>query len=75
MRPTPNQPVAQSKNQITRRTFTKMAAAGTSTLLAAPAILRGQNLNDKLNIAVIGAGGRGPQRYQGGQFGEHRRPL
>lgn len=32
--------------------------AGASAL-AAPAILRGQNLNSKLNIAVIGAGGRG----------------
>jgi predicted dehydrogenase len=28
-------------------------------VLAAPAFLRGQNLNDKLNIAIIGAGGRG----------------
>ena len=26
---------------------------------AAPAVVRGQNLNEKLNIAVIGAGGRG----------------
>src|SRR5205085_3790172 len=29
------------------------------SLFAAPAILRGQNLNNLLNIAVIGAGGRG----------------
>ena len=27
--------------------------------LAAPAFLRGQNLNNKLNIAFIGSGGRG----------------
>lgn len=44
--------------RITRRTFcaTTLAAAGA---LAAPAILRGQNLNSKLNIAVIATGGRG----------------
>jgi predicted dehydrogenase len=28
-------------------------------MLAAPAILRGQNLNEKLDIAIIGSGGRG----------------
>lgn len=41
-----------------RRTFLKTAAAGVCTF-AAPAILRGQNLNEKLNIAIIGSGGRG----------------
>ena len=34
-----------------------MAAA--AAMSAAPALLRGQNLNNKLNIAVIAAGGRG----------------
>ena len=33
--------------------------ASAATTLAFPAILRGNNLNEKLNIAVIGAGGRG----------------
>jgi predicted dehydrogenase len=59
MQHSPNQPASQDQNRITRRRFTKMAAAGASALVAAPAILRGQNLNDKLNIAIIGAGGRG----------------
>src|SRR6185503_13284993 len=40
----------------TRRRF--LAATGTA-LAAAPAFLRGQNLNNKLNIAVIATGGRG----------------
>jgi predicted dehydrogenase len=44
--------------KITRRKFcaTTLATAGA---LAAPAILRGQNLNSKLNIAMIATGGRG----------------
>jgi predicted dehydrogenase len=41
---------------ITRRQF---VVAGTGALLAAPGFVRGRNLNDRLNIAVIGCGGRG----------------
>ena len=43
---------------ITRREFVGgLAAAGIVT--GAPALLRGRNLNDKLNIAFIACGGRG----------------
>ena len=43
---------------ITRREFVGgLAAAGIVT--GAPALLRGRNLSDKLNIAFIGCGGRG----------------
>ena len=45
--------------RLTRRQFTKATAVGAAGVLAAPAFLRGSNLNDKLNIAIIGAGGRG----------------
>ena len=49
--------------RLTRRQFNRsalaVAAAAGGSALAAPAILRGRNLNDKLNIAIIGAGGRG----------------
>jgi hypothetical protein len=45
--------------RITRRRFNKSLLAAGAGALAAPAFLRGQNLNSKLNIAVIGAGGRG----------------
>jgi len=44
---------------ITRREFvgtTALAAAG--VMAGAPAILRGRNLNDKLDIAFIACGGR-----------------
>lgn len=45
---------------LTRRQFLRASALATGTLgFAAPALLRGQNLNNKLNIGVIGAGGRG----------------
>lgn len=45
-----------SNQNPTRRRFLYQAAA---TAIAAPAIVRGRNLNDKLNLAIIGAGGRG----------------
>jgi predicted dehydrogenase len=44
-----------NRRRITRRTF--LAAAGAT--LMGPAILRGRNFADKLNIAMIGSGGRG----------------
>lgn len=45
---------------VSRRDFLKSTslAVGAATL-AAPAFLRGQNLNAKLNIGAIGAGGKG----------------
>ncbi len=43
-------------HSISRRTFLSTATAVTFT---GPAIVRGKNLNDRLNIAGIGVGGRG----------------
>src|ERR1041384_5808993 len=45
--------------RLSRRQFTRTLFTGAGAVLAAPAILRGQNLNDKINIAIIGSGGRG----------------
>jgi predicted dehydrogenase len=42
-----------------RRRFLRYSAAGMGAALAAPALLRAQSPNSKLNIAVIGAGGKG----------------
>lgn len=50
---------ARKRCRWTRRQFTKTAAAASAGVFAAPAFARARNLNDKLNIAVIGAGGRG----------------
>jgi predicted dehydrogenase len=36
-----------------------------ASVIAAPAIVRGRNLNEKLNIAMIGVGGRGAANLQG----------
>src|SRR6266542_360828 len=44
---------------LTRRQFTRTLLTAAGTIGVAPAFLRGQNLNNKLNIAIIGAGGRG----------------
>jgi predicted dehydrogenase len=48
-----------------RRQFNAAVAGTAAGMLTAPAFLRGQNLNDKLNIAVIGAGGRGGANTRG----------
>ena len=48
-----------ASNRISRRGFVQSATAGAALAWTAPSIVRGQNLNEKLNIAVIGAGGRG----------------
>ena len=46
--------------RISRRCFLQSSAlAAGATVMGAPALLRGQNLNDKLNVAVVGCGGRG----------------
>src|SRR5437867_6384255 len=46
-------------NLLSRREFARRTLTATAALSAAPAFLRGQNLNNKLNIAIVGAGGRG----------------
>lgn len=46
-----------------RKFLARSAAAGIGTL-AAPAIVRGRNLNDKLNLAIIGAGGHGEENLK-----------
>jgi predicted dehydrogenase len=47
------------RSQVTRREFVAGALAAGAAVAAAPALLRGQNLNSKLDIAFIGVGGRG----------------
>ncbi|MDR3634797.1 MAG: Gfo/Idh/MocA family oxidoreductase [Isosphaeraceae bacterium] len=51
--------VTGRSTRTTRRQFAR--AVGTATVLTfgAPALLRARNLNEKLNIACIGVGGRG----------------
>src|SRR3954469_14463804 len=50
---------------ISRRQFNRRAAVAAATVFGtAPAFLRGQNLNSKLNIAMIGTGRRGAANTQ-----------
>jgi predicted dehydrogenase len=51
--------------RLNRRALLKTGAAAAASLFAAPALLRGSNLNDKLNIAIIGCGGRGAANLEG----------
>ena len=46
------------RRQMTRREFVGGALTAAGVVAGAPALLRGQNLNDKLNIAFIACGGR-----------------
>ena len=47
------------QRRMTRRAFVGGALTAAGVVAGAPALLRGQNLNSKLNIAFIGVGGRG----------------
>ena len=52
-------------SRLNRRGFLKSTTVAAGTfLLGAPAFLRGKGLNEKLNIAIIGAGGRGAANTQ-----------
>ncbi|MEO1982864.1 MAG: twin-arginine translocation signal domain-containing protein, partial [Fuerstiella sp.] len=42
-----------------RRHFLQTTSAATASLIAAPAIVRGQNLNSKLQLGGIGCEGKG----------------
>jgi predicted dehydrogenase len=48
-----------ARRQFLQRSASLIGATAAATTFAHPAFLRGQNLNNKLNIAVIGTGGRG----------------
>jgi len=45
--------------RVSRRSFFQQAAIAASGVFAAPAILRARALNERLNLAFIGVGGRG----------------
>jgi len=49
---------------LSRRQFSRTMFAAVGALGVAPAFLRGENLINKLNIAIIGAGGRGGSNLQ-----------
>ena len=52
-------------NRSSRRQFGRAVAGAAASSFAMPAIVRGRNLNEKLNIAAIGVGGRGGANLEG----------
>ena len=60
------------QRQITRREMVGGALAAAGVITGAPAFLRGQNLNNKLNIAMIACGGRGLANMNGDGGGRAR---
>lgn len=50
---------------FSRRDFIKTTGLASAAALAFPAILRGQSLNNKLNIALVGVGGQGRSAING----------
>src|SRR3954452_5810812 len=57
-------PDAMGGNHLSRRRFARVIATAAAGTFAAPAVLRGRNLNEKLNIAIIGCGGRGASNLE-----------
>lgn len=55
----------KGKRAVSRRSFLGASMAAGAAIIGAPAIVRGQNLNEKLSIAIIGTGGRGAGNLQG----------
>jgi predicted dehydrogenase len=53
-----------SRSVSSRRAFLKTSAVAASTL-AVPGVLRARGANEKLNIAIIGSGGRGGANLKG----------
>lgn len=49
----------RSASRYNRRQFLATSGFGAASLLAMPALVRGRNLNEKLNLAIVGCGGRG----------------
>ena len=56
--------LSNDARSMSRRRFLGTAAIAGAAAFAAPAILRARNLSEKLNIAIIGAGGRGASNMQ-----------
>jgi len=65
---------ATRERQMTRRELVGGALAAAGVITGAPAFLRGQNLNNKLNIAMIACGGRGLANMNGDGPSSRRAP-
>jgi predicted dehydrogenase len=64
MKPVPTSERARAANRFNRRQFAGSTLGLAASSFAFPAIIRGQNRNELLNIAVIGVGGRGSSNLE-----------
>jgi predicted dehydrogenase len=55
---------AMKTKLFNRRQFTRTVMTAAGAITVAPTFLRGQNLNNKLNLAIIGSGGRGASNLE-----------
>jgi predicted dehydrogenase len=60
----PLSPQRSAPSLVSRRSFLATSAGSAAAAFAAPAIVRGRNLNEKLNVACIGVGRRGGHNLQ-----------
>lgn len=60
----PSESFVRPASALSRREFLRASALALGVAATAPALLRGQDLNSKLNIAGIGAGGKGDSDIQ-----------
>src|SRR3954452_21875405 len=60
------------EHQLNRRELIGSSLASASVIMGAPAVLRGQNLNSRLNIAMIACGGRALANMNGDRGGDGR---
>src|SRR5262245_62854854 len=63
---------SKREQRLNRRELIGRALASAGVLLGAPAFLRGQNLNNRLNIALIACGGRALANMNGDGPGDGR---
>lgn len=57
--------MTKTQKRWNRRQFNTVLAGTAMGIATAPAVLRGANLNSKMNVAIIGAGGRGGSNTRG----------
>ena len=57
--------ISTGPGRSTRRQFGRAVVGSIAGVIAVPSIVHGRNLNEKLNIALIGVGGRGADNLRG----------
>jgi hypothetical protein len=67
--------ISTGPGRSTRRQFGRAVAGSIAGVIAVPSIVHGRNLNEKLNIALIGVGGPGCRQSAWGPLRKYRDPV